>query len=488
MYCSYMKRKSKSSCKQNNKIMGLDHFYRWAKLAWLILILQTFKVFVFYRIRLPKSQSNILPYPDEEFYTKFIGTTNLCNVFANNGLIILGWLQCHFDIMRTTQWCDNKFLSMRTTVSSNCLNDGFIYAAVTLAYCPYLKEHFEKLIPQPISYEEFLHNNIVVVESWKMLGASLELAPQNLCPSHSLSNLIITSYLFEFLPTLYPTETIQFKTGLSQCVTKHLEICNTNDFPVAYKVIFFGNDDICFSTNLNFYVIQPRKKCKITITYRAKFGTQRNATLILNGECKGYHYAKNKALTLIGIPDLQYVTTTITVEVKIYIYKEISYTIKSPYPTEATYEIRLCFGECTELSDLRNLLTVDDYRQNKLLPRLFIENPRIRFDADGVGYLKAITNAFTLRTVPLWVYFCNSAVGDFAINISIKVNSHFEEEILEVVVPREFYETKNIDNIREYILDLHIPCQNNLMWNSIISYMFKVYPEEIPFWKHITSK
>lgn len=372
------------------------------------------------------------------------------------------------------------------------MNDGFVYAAVTLAYCPYLDDHFEKLCPQPLSPAEQIHNNIVVAKSWDILNLNVGISVGDISEAHPLKNLLAIAYLFEVLPTLFPRESLDFKVGLSQRCSKTLTVDNNNDFPVAYKAILYGDCDQCFKVKNTKYVIPPQKKCNIVVTYHGKFVKRSCCTLILSGECRGYRYAASKVVNLSGEPDVTYFITETTIELELYKVREVELPISSPYTVATSYHLQYCSSECTSVEDVNKLL----YREKILqfvvgdcMPTV----SNLEFDQTGASVLTVSSYPVCTATSSHWIFFRNEEVGDFAMKVVTIVNGPGRQEVLQVALPaswRNDDESSKRDAClkADPVILLKIPCRNRVMWSGIIELMLKYVTEDVEFWKEVVRK
>lgn len=467
-----------------------EEFYRLGKQAWLDLLLQTYKVLVLNRLFFGEKKMYVAPpvksVPHEKYTNLIKDISKNRHIFSNTELLLLNWLEFQYNDVRKTLWADNEYLQYKEiSYYSDEMDDGFVYAAITLAYCPYLAPHFDDLYNRPSSYGEYLHNNIRVVQSWELLNFSLAVTAGDLIDPHPMRTLFIIAYLFQLLPNMYPTETITFRVGLSKDTRKLFVIKNTNEFTVAYKPILYGPDSSSFKVDQCLYVVPPKSTRRVIITFWGRFMKQSTCTLILSGECKGYRYAKSIVITLIGVTDIQYVTNEIEISQMNYTVQKRQIKVVSPYTCKAIYQLKFSWIPCTTADEVDALCDRDHfpkYAITRVLPKTEVE-----FDENGEGVVEMDVIFLTYRSIPIWFYFRNADVGDFCIILNTKTEELGLEETLKVYMPKRMSGSTFYAK-HEKQLFLHLPSQNRLMWNAVIQVYLAVRKDDEEFWKLNSGK
>lgn len=479
------------------RIADILDFQRLSKQCWLDVLLQTYKILVYPRlIRTMKiihddeaslSSNDSQGFPERRIYRHSIKDLDLTgHLFSVTEVLLLNWLRFHYDAVRRTYWEDNNFLDDRDLIYfGENMEDGYIYAAITLAYCPYLEGHYKKLFPAAATPEEVLHNNIIVMQGWDILNFSIGVTVMDIAKPHALRTLTTIAYLYEVLPDMSPSETLEFVVGLSKVETKLFTIRNNNDFVVGYQAILYGNDDGCFQLRKRSFVIQPKGRCKVHITYHAKFLKRSRCTLILSGEFRGYHYARNKVITLLGEPDPKFTVAAFSFEIEMSKVFEKKLVVDSPYRESAEYKLQFMPEACTVLEEL------EEKREYIRLPfnisRCRPMETSVQID-NKVGEIKVVLLALALTDVLTWIYFRNPTVGDFAIKVMTKARLPMTYEILHVNLPKEEVcvgRAKSREVVKVY---LEIPFQNRVLWNVLAEMLLKLSNDDVPFWKHIMCK
>lgn len=405
-------------------ITDFSEFYRISKQAWLEMLMQTYKVLILSRaLRSTETCNSTM---DNEMNSaaiyrhsvKYISTYS--HLFSTIELLLLNWMTFHYKDVRKIYWADNSYLQEKeVSYFGEHMEDGFIYAAITLTYCPFFEEHFKKLRPCPISIEERLHNNIKVMQSWDVLNLNTGSTAFELLNPHPLRTLLTIVYLYQVLPQMYSTESLDFNAGLSLQQSKTLTLKNDNDFAVAYKAILYGNDDECFKIGKTFYIIQPKKKCKITLDYWAKFVKPSRCTLILSGECKGYRYATNKVIALNGQPDYSYVTQNFNLTGELYKVHDTTLSIISPYAVATSYKIQYTNAASVTSEDIESAPYRCDFPTFCVVTCVPMDS-MLECNEVGEGQMRFCTLPFAMKMIPTWIFLRNREVGDFSIKIKTK--------------------------------------------------------------------
>ncbi|GJQ86572.1 hypothetical protein Trydic_g7809 [Trypoxylus dichotomus] len=486
MYSLFVDQVAKT-LKEEKILIIKDHldFYRLSKQCWLDVFLQTYKVTVLKRVINPVddrgSRVEEPHHPRQKYRHSIKNIVRNNHLFSTPELLLLNWLEFHYNDERSVHWPDNPYLEYRQVSHfGENLEDGYVFACVTLAYCPYLADHFKKMAPQPVSMEEILHNNILLVQSWEILNLNTGITVRNLVEAHPLKTLLTIVYLFETLPTLHPVEQLEFKAGLSEHVTQTLTLRNKNDFEVAYKAIVYGDEKKCFAIKKHFYVIAPKSKCKIQVTYWAKFVKCCSCTLILSGECSGYRLAKSKVVTLSGQPDISSVAAVYDISVELYKIHDEKLIIQSPYAVAASYRIQQTYRNCLTPEEVEQLPYRESFPSFSL-PRCISTVMELMCNENGEAELPVCLYPLTLRTIPTMMYFRNQEVGDFAIKITTVATPLQRQEILKVELPCGFGSTRTKDSE----IFLEIPCQHHIMWKGIIDMLLKFAVTDVLFWKDV---
>ncbi|NXU59161.1 CFA47 protein, partial [Turnix velox] len=150
-----------------------------SKRAWTDVLMQIYKVFVLSRV----SSRSVTDQPSLESMQKMprIKSGPLSsNMYSPYERIILTWLNKHYEKNRKTVWKDchkGGVPPVRWIVNfDRDLLDGLVLAAQLAAYCPYLIDtHFVRMYTNPRSYEQFLHNCLILVNAMHAVSLAIDI-------------------------------------------------------------------------------------------------------------------------------------------------------------------------------------------------------------------------------------------------------------------------------------------------------------------------
>ena len=467
-------------------------FHRLSTQVWFDLVLQTIKVTILPQVSTQlhskRGRCKMREHPFENFVNDHISREVTRDEFLSEPeAILLRWLRYHFDNTKGRLWGHDFTITKEISNFGQNLADGLVLAAVTAAYCPYLIENFKDLFVTSVSQEERLLNAAKIVHCWHLLNFSFEVVPSDIVEANSIQMLLLVMYLYEILPSMYPGEEIIFKAGLSQVTSNNVVLKNENSFDLSYSLIFFGNTDGCFSVDTTAIVLDPGQQSNFQIKFQAKHIKQSDTVLVVSGETRGYHYAKSKTMFLVGEVDVSHVTTNVTLPINLYKVISMSLSFKSPYPVECAYKLQVAHERPTDLASIEKLPYYHELTKLETL-RIFIKEQSICFDSKGVLNLNVVVCATSTMDRTLWFYFRNKDVGDFGVEIHTVVKFWEVEEVIGMEIPRHYMWSVEKQETFE-VLNVKIPCRNNVLWNALQEVVQRTAPEgEAEFWKKYARK
>lgn len=463
-----------------------------SKQIWLDVLFQTYKIMILQRLifgdkKLFQTSAKTTCPSHIKYMNSIKNIARNQHLFSITELLLLDWMQFHYNEVRETIWHEHPFLAPKDmTCFDDGMEDGFVFAALTIAYCPYLIDHFSDLYFDPIGPDDMSHNNITIIRAWKILNFSYKFTVKDLGKNNATRNLFLAVYLYQMLPNMYPSQTMEFEAGLSQRTKKSFNVKNANDFPVAYKAILYGSEDGSFEIDQDFYVIPPKSKTKICIEYWAKYIKQSKRTLILSGECSGYRYAKSMVISLVGVPNVQYVTDTIEARGVFYLAEKINITVTSPYKKPGIYRTQHSAAPKVSWSEVEAFPYAEDVPKYTII-RLTILQYHVEFNEEGVANIDFCMTILTPRIITFRLYFRNPEVGEFAINFITGPKLFSLQESLRMNVPvigdYVFGTTK-----KERTAILQIPNENKLIWRALLETFVKTSGEDIEIWREMSRK
>lgn len=398
-----------------------DRFDALKKQCWVDLLLQTFKVFNVTRENNLIQQNRKIPSPVLSRYTTKSMDMILesCTYDYVNSLyhpvenMLLYWLETVYNVKRHIFETAECSLHEKTVkLFDEDLKDGTILGVVTAAYCPYLRDEFNHFYWTPKKDIELLYNACKLCMVWDKMFCQFKMKPLDIVNSNSLDMMMFVLNLFDLLPSMYHSETINMKASLARSFEKTISIANQNSFPIKFTFHFFHNDHKSFSTNISELIIAPKQSGSVSIVFCARILATVEAVILFCGENQGYHMAKNQVYNLMGIGEA-YPWETFNLKCNLYEAETITLDIKSPYKVSAKYQIQ-------EIDDITNFksstLQYQDNQTQYHYPRkITIMNKELTCNDTGCSKLTIMKAAMTVYNFDLWICFKNDEVGDFMI-------------------------------------------------------------------------
>lgn len=510
-YVIYMKNVLTS---QDQTTLNEETFRRHSAQNWLDLLLQTCKIYVLPRVKLPRRMSHTCLVETEigndaqkELEKATINWERVASitseetmevrVYSNYEVMLLAWLKSVY-LPYHHLFFEDEILSNK--LFTNFRDDLFDLSALivlTAVHCPYLYKDLKDIYIPPKTYEEAFHNGSILILAWNKVNISYHMSPTELILLNEAQLVLLTTYLFQVLPTLRPLETIVMEAPLSQQRARKIPIKNNTDSVVTYQVIFFENEKGYFETNAESVTIGPKKTGSINITYFAKKVSKIRCVLVLSGETPGFKYAKNIVYYIQGVPDISYCDE---INHKLYtpnIYEYITETLHvySPYKVAATYDIYIHHYVPEDGSQICNYKGMKEL----VIPNI-IYNPANQIICDKDGHAVTYPTICTMSTVNanFYVYYINEDVGDFCMRFRVepKIKNDTMYETINVMLPRGFLDcpcyctdSKCFNLACPKTIFALIPCRNNVMWACMLRMFVEALGKaQFHFWRKYLGK
>ncbi|KAK5646649.1 hypothetical protein RI129_005113 [Pyrocoelia pectoralis] len=524
------------------KTLSVDEFYLLSKQSWIDLLLQSYKVFILSKVKFPtKYRQKSINTCDTESTSIQNHLINSCQSFENvqsskcaqkiddsskaqssttyeclndshfwhsvvvmensnflqeSEMILLYWLEYHFNNVIDTHWTEqvkhsNLPIVKKITNFDYDLRDGLALIAVTMSYCHYLVPLFSDIYITPTCEDHAFHNASRLLESWSIIKLSYTLLPMRITCPNCIQMLMLVNYLFDVLPSFSAHNILYFKTGLSTTCSKYIEVENSSSTIVCYKVIVLGNVRGLFEIAEDEIELAPSEKKKLKITFSARFLKEERIILILNGESCGKPHAKSMAFELVGQSELSYSTSVVTIPVPVYKVLKLDLPIQSPYTCAATFNINYSFQE---LVDETVGVIPASIIKNKKIPRAInCPDVALKFDDDGIGNYQITVCCITTNETSTWVIFTNSTIGNFTVNINIipqiREELYYPVEVpLKLMFPKVNCSCRHGANVMNKgcprRISIKIPCRNHFLWDAFGDLVLNMADEmELNFWK-----
>lgn len=527
-YVIYMK---KVHAQQDASILNEDTYYLYLCQNWMDVLLQTCKIFVLTKVKLPKRILSMTAAKDsdaevrrhlakdsegdiekqleetvkgdvqkqlEEAVIDWETIASMTdedmeeNVYGKHEVVLLAWLRYVFQKYHHLLF---KHEALKDKVFSNFRDDLWDFLAlilVTVVYCPYLYKELKDVYVPPTSYEEAFHNGSNLLLSWKKVNISYHLSPTELIFLNEAQLVMLTTYLFQTLPTLRPAEIIVMQAPLSLQAVKKVPVKNSSDATAVFQVIFFENEKGFFEADSESVTVGPKKTGHVLVTYYAKKIHKTRCILLLSGETPGYKYAKNITYYLEGIPDITYYDEVNHNTFKPHIYDQVTVThnITSPYKVAATYDIYIHHLTPQDASSIESYKMVKEV----VVPRI-LYNPANQICCDKDGCAVTYTTICPMSTInaDFYIYLINEEVGDFCVRFRVEPKKKRKElfEEISIRLPRGFLELpcyctdKKLFSVTcPKTLSMFLPCRNKIMWSCIEKMFVEAFGDgQFRFWK-----
>ncbi|XP_015513990.2 cilia- and flagella-associated protein 47-like [Neodiprion lecontei] len=489
--------------------------------CWLDVALQTFKILVLKRISVrdsegktvsPQNRSNsgtvtleantvsVLEYPINK--TSFTGESKDTSRYTVEEIILLNWLQHHFNQQRSEEWMKDDKANMNPrqrmdvlqprTISNfeSDLSDSLVLIAVTAAYCPYLiRDHFKNIYIAPQNMEEIFHNGICLTAAWRRVRIGFMITAAQIVNPNCVQMVMLVTHLYSILPTLRPSKQLQFCCPLTETITRQITIQNASDFPVSYIVEFIGNEMNFFTALVQKSIVSINNHAsgKLRIRYHARKIIETRAFLILCGSSVAPHFAQNHVFELEGCTSYLGITNNYDIEGILYKVCEETLNISVPFKEAAEYNISFSEEQPTVPASLK-LSGWADLRNRKVPRRLFLNQKTIIAKENAFQAHLSMTVACIAPTKrSFWIVF-ESGIGDFIIQIN-STSKKSTTDYVAVEWEREICVCTNLPQESSSSCPLNIevaiPVRNVQLWKCIIEMFQKTLDsKECLFWSH----
>lgn len=473
--------------KNVNQVLSEENFKLMTMQCWIDLLLQTYKVFVFMRIK-----------PRSELESKSTLTDNISKVFSvdsehrlsplyhSTEIILMEWLeftyQNYYQLVLENAQPKKKISFLEWDCS-----DAYILAIATVRYCPYLVKMFQALYIPATCFDEALYNASQLVRVWETIGVSFQIRAEEIVEPHPIQALMLVAYLYDFLPDLQPNAVLRIKTQLGKTSSSLVTIANTNDFVVKYRVVIFDSDNGGFSTDKDEFTIDPKSEVQLMVNYFAKFLKNFKAYLLLIGECRKYKFAKSKCYEVYGytvIASLPLVSLNATIR-KV---NETELKLRCPYGVESTWNIKFLKETPPDNVEEANFTEYEEMIEFRLPIPVFWFKKELETDKNGRCKVR-IAYTSVRKTDIQYVYFVSETEG--AWGIKLQINRISGEEVETITMPLS---QLNIDgkclcsSMKDRcpkVLNIPIPRRHNHLWTCIEQiFMCRLKGEDmcIKFW------
>ncbi|XP_040280927.1 cilia- and flagella-associated protein 47 [Bufo bufo] len=258
-------------------------FQSVSKRVWTDILLQIYKVFILSRVTQRKNDDdNVI-----DCMPKISSEPLSSNIYSTSEIILLTWLNVHYEKMRKVAWRNCKKGDIPPTRwimnFDKDLLDGLVLAAQVAAYCPYLiLTHFISMYTNPETPEQCLHNCLILVSAFRVVGLNIDIQATDICDPNPVTMLMLCVYLHENLPLYVPKKTITFDGALHQTISRQVRLKNPSSKPLTYQATIVGRESADFLLpKENTIKIAPKSQVDVTVEYKSRFLHPAEATMLL---------------------------------------------------------------------------------------------------------------------------------------------------------------------------------------------------------------
>ncbi|KAJ9579876.1 hypothetical protein L9F63_004478, partial [Diploptera punctata] len=421
------------------------------------------------------------------------------SVYSTPEHTLLKWLNNHFKIQQTELWTSSEFKSLpddrEVTNFSTDLSDGLIFVAVTASFCPYLTHLLSEVYRHPEGEEESIHNVIKVIEVWDKAKLGFTIKPQDIVYPNPVKMILLTTYLYEILPSCYPRSTVKFSADLSREDEQIITLNNPTDKCIMFGVQIVGDPMGVFrlKSNESTVTIQKLSSIDISIIYTAKLIQTAKAIIIFHAPpctVPNFTFALEAQCIALTVHESYKITT------KVYTSTESFIEITPPYDELTGYNIYITEEEPTTLDKLKICLW-SEIALKRLPRRLFLKQNEIyKHPTEKTMQLHYLYYCVLPEIKSFWFIFRNENVGDFMVKLSFLPNTNTMPTTKKVIdLPSDW----DLDKCK--CEDLHpdsfeltegcylrttiaLPCTNTFMWKSFKQILDELSTsrEEMEFW------
>ncbi|XP_067896652.1 cilia- and flagella-associated protein 47-like isoform X2 [Heterodontus francisci] len=327
--------------------MGDAVFESISKRSWTDMLLQIYKVLVLSRLTL-KDINNIC---SNQKYLENVPKINAeplsSNIYSTGELVLLTWLNFHYETMRTAVWeCCQKGAVPPTRWIINFdldLLDGLVLAAVLAAYCPHLiPTHLENMYTSPSVPEQCLHNSLVLLNAFYAIGLDFDIQATDISDPNPIMMLMLCVYLHERLPNYLPKMTVEFTGDLHATIVKQVRLQNPIRRRIAYFATIVGKEAGDFSLpNGNKVTIPARSHVDINVEFTSRFLNPEEALLVFVSRLRKGVLATTTTFLLMGQINNINPTATFKCESPCYEQKRMQFNITNPLNGKGDFRVIL---------------------------------------------------------------------------------------------------------------------------------------------------
>ncbi len=322
----------KQKCSAGDASARFSHF---SDEAWITLFYQILKIFYLRRVN-PASfkASSLMPATE-----KVLPSANSSNVYSDSELMLLKWLEYHYNQQ-------NPYQHKTLTNFESDLQDSLVFAAIIKAYYKNVKG-LVNMRTVSKTVDEYRSNAQKVIYTLKNeLQLKTHITEEDIIDPSAREMVVFSTQLFLYLPHYIPIDTIYFPCTLTQKVTKTIELRNDNKERISYFAQLEGSSDFVIGDDKHI-TIEPGKTEQFQVTFVSRVSKSVDAVLMFNNSGDG----PKQAAPLVFRLESQ-VTSRISAQVysqntdsNLYEPREIPLEVPNNFAKNARFSIELKYDK-----------------------------------------------------------------------------------------------------------------------------------------------
>lgn len=220
------------------------------------------------------------------------------------------------------------------------LANCYIFACAIDAYV--IKDYMltNKLNQEVSQYEDSLSNFKQFKGCAIEFGIKDEFVEFDFIRRNPLAMMMMAVQLFKSLPSYAPKMTIEFNCALHEKVMREVQITNPSSKSVTYSIKMYGSKS--FETEQDFIKMEPKQSILVPITFYANSSLPAEARVFFQNRKNGKSMASAIVFLLKSVIVCKYSMKVFNITtVCLYEFGSMEITVQNPFPRDVEFKIRL---------------------------------------------------------------------------------------------------------------------------------------------------
>jgi hypothetical protein len=320
-------------CKRYKSLAGdaANRYPHVSEEAWITLFYQILKIFYLRRVTYSDYRS-LSSIPATE---KRLPPSNSSNIYSDSEVVLLRWLEFHFNQQNPTE---NRTLKD----FESDLQDSLVFAAVIKAYCRNVKGLGGLQSVVKTSEQRKANATKIITVLKDELKLRTHITEEDILEPSTPDMVLFCTQLYLYLRYYLPCDTIEFPCQLSRNCTREIELTNNNNVRISYFVQLEGSRD--FTVEDTRYVsIDPGTVKKFPVTFVSRISKPVEAMLMFNNHSDGPKQAAPLVFKLVSKVTSRVSTATFSegTDSNLYEPKEVQIEVKNNFEKNARFSLEL---------------------------------------------------------------------------------------------------------------------------------------------------